>query len=287
MSGQVSIYQKIAEATQAVRSRTQIQPKVGVILGSGLGTVAERTANSVAIHYSDIPYFHGTSIEGHEGKMLLGDLSGVPVVFLKGRFHVYEGYPMEDVVFPTRVVCALGIHTLIVTNAAGGINTRFRPGDLMQIEDHINLMGENPLKGRNLAELGPRFPDLTEAYNRKSLETISGAAQELGINLQKGVYAGVLGPTYETPAEIRMLRTLGADAVGMSTVPEVIAANHLGVQVAGFSCITNLAAGISPQKLTHQEVIDTSRTVSKKLADLLEKSIPLLAKLNKSEKGAH
>ncbi len=286
MSQQITIYQRIKEASQAIRMKSSIQPQIGIILGSGLGTIAERATDSVSFNYSDIPHFHGTSVEGHEGKLQMGKLSGVPVVFLKGRFHVYEGYPMDEVVFPTRVICALGIHTLIVTNAAGGINTKFRPGDLMQIEDHINLMGENPLKGKNLAELGPRFPDLTEAYNRRALETIALAAKELDIPLHRGIYSGVLGPTYETPAEIRMLRILGADAVGMSTVPEVIAANHLGVQVAGFSCITNLAAGISLQKLTHQEVIETSKQVSKKLADLLEKAVPLLANHKVREKVA-
>ncbi len=206
--------------------------------------------------------------------MILGKFHGVPTVFLQGRFHRYEGYSMEEVVFPTRAVCGLGVQTLILTNAAGGVNTRFRPADLMLIEDHLNLMGDNPLKGPNLSELGPRFPDLTEAYSRDCIDLISNTARELDIPLHKGVYAGLLGPTYETPAEIRMYRTLGADAVGMSTVPESIAANHLGVRVAGISCITNLAAGLSPQKLSHQEVIDNSKIGSEKMKKLLRAVIP-------------
>jgi purine-nucleoside phosphorylase len=192
---------------------------------------------------------------------------------------------MTDVVFPTRTICGLGIHTVVLTNAAGGVNTRFRPGDLMLIEDHLNLMGDNPLMGPNLAQLGPRFPDLSEAYNRVCFEAFKQTAKEVGIEVHQGVYGGLLGPTYETPAEIRMLRTLGADAVGMSTVPESIAANHLGVRVAGVSCITNLGAGLSPQKLTHQEVIDNSRASAAKLKKLLEATVPKLSMSKKSAGG--
>ena len=271
------IYQRIKSAVDVIREKTSLSPRVGLILGSGLGPVAERAEDAVVIPYSEIPHFHGTSVEGHAGRMVIGKIGGVPAVILQGRFHLYEGYPMEDVVFPTRTLCALGIDTLILTNAAGGINTRYQPGDLMLIEDHLNLMGDNPLKGPNLKELGPRFPDLSEAYNKGMIRSLGDAAAELGIPLKKGVYAGLLGPTYETPAEIRMLRTLGADAVGMSTVPESIAANHLGARVAGISCITNLAAGISPHKLFHQEVIDNSKIVADKLCRLLERAIPDIA----------
>jgi purine-nucleoside phosphorylase len=183
---------------------------------------------------------------------------------------------MEDVVFPTRTVCGLGIQTLVLTNAAGGVNTRFRPGDLMIIEDHLNLMGDNPLKGPNIAQLGPRFPDLSEAYSKTCVEALRQSAKEIGIDIHAGIYAGLLGPTYETPAEIRMFRGLGADAVGMSTVPESIAANHLGVRVAGISCITNLAAGLSPQKLSHQEVIENGKIGADKLKRLLASAIPKL-----------
>ncbi|MGK5082342.1 purine-nucleoside phosphorylase [Bdellovibrionota bacterium FG-1] len=271
-----TVYQKLREATALIQSRTSLKPKVAVILGSGLGSLAHQAKDAVAISYTDIPHFHGTTIEGHAGRMMIGNFHGVPTVFLQGRFHYYEGYPMEEVVFPTRVVCALGIETLILTNAAGGVNTRFRPADLMIIEDHINLMGDNPLKGPHLSELGPRFPDLTEAYFKVGVATLKEVAAEIGIPIHCGVYAGLVGPTYETPAEIRMLRTLGADAIGMSTVPETIAANHLGVRVAGVSCITNLAAGLSPNKLTHAEVIENSKIGAEQMGKLLEKAIPRL-----------
>lgn len=271
-----SIYQKIKEAVEAIQRKTPIKPEIGIILGSGLGSIAEKVTNPVVIPYTEIPHFHGTSVEGHAGQMIVGLFHGVPCVFLQGRFHLYEGYSMEDVVFPTRTVCGLGISTLLLTNAAGGVNTRFRAGDIMLIEDHLNLMGDNPLKGPNLAQLGPRFPDLSEAYNKKCLEILKQTASEIGVPFHLGVYAGLLGPTYETPAEIRMYRGLGADAVGMSTVPESIAANHLGVQVAGVSCITNLAAGLSPHKLSHQEVIENSKIGAEKLKRLLEAVIPKL-----------
>jgi purine-nucleoside phosphorylase len=272
----LTIYQKIQEAVEAIQSRSKVSPQVGLILGSGLGAIAERMTDSVVVPYTEVPHFHGTSVEGHAGQMILGRFEGIPAVVLQGRFHLYEGYSMEDVVFPTRTVCGLGIQTLVLTNAAGGVNTRFRPGDLMTIEDHLNLMGDNPLKGPNLAQLGPRFPDLSEAYSRECTAIFDSCAAELGIPLHHGVYAGLLGPTYETPAEIRMFRALGADAVGMSTVPESIAANHLGVRVAGISCITNLAAGLSPQKLTHQEVIENSRAGAEKLKRLLTAAVPKL-----------
>lgn len=271
------ILEKVKETTQAIQARAPgFTPEIGVILGSGLGPIAARIENPMVVPYTEIPNFHGTSVEGHAGKMILGKFHGVACVFLQGRFHVYEGYDMADVVFPTRAICALGIQTLLLTNASGGINTRFRPGDIMLIEDHLNLMGDNPLKGPNLAQLGPRFPDMSEAYSRECREVLERSARELGIDLKKGVYAGVLGPTYETPAEVRMLRTLGGDAVGMSTVPEAIAANHLGVRVAGLACITNLAAGLSPSKLTHVEVVENVKLSVHQLDRLLEKAIPRL-----------
>jgi len=271
-------YQKIKEAVDAIQKRTPLKPVVGVILGSGLGSIAQSAEDSVTIPYAEIPHFHGTAVEGHAGQVIVGIYQGVPTVFLQGRFHLYEGYPMEDVAFPTRVICALGIETLILTNAAGGINTRYRPGDIMIIEDHLNLMGNNPLVGPNLSQLGPRFPDLSEAYSKACIEIFEESARELSISLQKGVYVGLLGPTYETPAEVRMLRTLGADAVGMSTIPETIAANHLGVRVGGLSCIANLAAGMMPQKVTHQEVIENSKLGASKIESLLQKAIPRMTK---------
>lgn len=269
-------HQKLQEAARHIQNISPIRPEIGVVIGSGLGSLVDQVKNPIVIPYSEIPYFHGTSVEGHAGRMVLGEFYGTPTVFLQGRFHLYEGYPMDEVVFPTRTAASLGIHTLILTNASGGVNTRYRPGDLMLIEDHINLMGDNPLIGPNLGQFGPRFPDLSEAYNRHCLEILSTSARELGIAFHRGVYAGLLGPTYETPAEVRMLRTLGADAVGMSTVPESIAANHLGVRVAGLSCVTNLAAGLSPTKLTHDEVIANSREGASKMARVLEKAIPRL-----------
>lgn len=276
MSGK-NILEMVKETTQAIQARAGgRQPEIGVVLGSGLGPIVSRIENPIVIPYADLPHFHGTSVEGNAGQMILGSFHGVPSVFLQGRFHVYEGYDMADVVFPTRAICALGIKTLLLTNASGGINTRYRPGDLMLIEDHLNLMGDNPLKGANLGQLGPRFPDMSEAYSKACIEVIETAALELGIELKKGVYAGMQGPTFETPAEVRMLRTLGADAVGMSTVPEAIAANHLGVRVAGLACITNLAPGLSPRKLTHVEVVDNVKLSVDALDRLLEKAIPRL-----------
>lgn len=269
-------YKKIKEAVQFIQSKTQVRPQIGVILGSGLGSIAQKVENAQVIPYSEIPHFHGTAVDGHAGKMVIGQFNGVPTVFLQGRFHVYEGHTMEEVAFPTRVICALGIQTVVLTNASGAVNTRFRPGDIMVIEDHLNLTGDNPLKGPNLSELGPRFPDMTEAYNRECIQAIEATAQELGIALQKGVYAGLLGPTYETPAEIRMLRVLGGDAVGMSTIPETIAANHLGVRVCGLACITNLGAGMSPQKLTHQDVVENSKMSVEKMDRLISKLLPRL-----------
>jgi len=273
---QQTIYQKIREAVETIQTKSKMTPEIGIVLGSGLGSIAQKVTDAVVIPYTEIPHFHGTSIEGHAGQMVLGTFFGAKTVFLQGRFHLYEGYPMEDVVFPTRTVCGLGIQTLLLTNASGGVNPDYQPSDIMIIKDHMNLMGDNPLKGPNLTQLGPRFPDLSEAYNKTCIETIQSAADELRIKIHTGVYAGLLGPTYETPAEVRMLRTLGADAVGMSTVPESIAANHLGVRVAGISCITNRAAGLSVQKLTHQEVIDNSRIAAVNLAKLLELAIPRL-----------
>jgi purine-nucleoside phosphorylase len=270
----ISIYQKIKDAVEAIQSRSGLKPEIGIILGSGLSKVADGIEDSVTIPYTEIPHFYATSVEGHPGQLILGMFQGVPTVFLQGRFHRYEGYSMADVVFPTRTICGLGIHTLLLTNAAGGINTRFRPGDIMFIEDHLNLMGDNPLKGPNLSQLGPRFPDLTEAYNKNCLETLKSSANDLNIPYHVGVYAGLLGPTYETPAEIKMFRMMGADAVGMSTVPESIAANHLGVRVAGISCITNLAAGLSDEKLSHQEVIENSKLGAENMKRIVAAAVP-------------
>jgi purine-nucleoside phosphorylase len=264
------MYHAIRQAVQAIQSHSPgFKPKLGIVLGSGLGSIADRFQYSLTLPYSSIPGFFGTSVEGHAGNLVLGQLAGIDCVALKGRFHYYEGYSMSDVVFPTRVICALGIETLLLTNAAGGINTRFRPRDFMILEDHLNLMGDNPLRGPNLAELGPRFPDMTAAYDPRARDVLVEGARTLGLSFHTGVYAAILGPTYETPAEVRMLRTMGADAVGMSTVPECIAAHHLGVRVAGISCITNLAAGMHDVKLTHSDVISNSAFAATTLEKLL------------------
>jgi purine-nucleoside phosphorylase len=242
-----------------------------VVLGSGLGLFADTLTNAVAIDYATIPHFAQSTVQGHAGRLVIGETApGYAIACMQGRFHYYEGYPMETVVYPIRLLRQLGAEFLIVTNAAGGIHPDFRPGDLMLIKDHLNLMGNNPLKGANLAFLGPRFLDMTEAYSMRLRELAVDVAEDQGIELRRGVYAGLSGPTYETPAEVRMLRTLGADAVGMSTVPEVIAANHMGMEVLGISCISNVAAGLSSKKLSHQEVMETTEQAKPRFVHLLK-----------------
>ena len=251
----------IDEAVRFVRSKTSIQPQVGVILGSGLGNVVDALAIETAIPYSDIPGAKASTVVGHQGRMILARVNQTPVVVMQGRIHFYEGHEMSEVMFLARVIGRLGIRQLIVTNAAGGINTAYQAGDLMLISDHINLMGMNPLRGPNVDELGVRFPDMSEAYPASLREQAKEVARSLGQLVQEGVYLALSGPSYETPAEIRAFRTLGADAVGMSTIPEVIAMSQMGIPVLGISCITNMAAGILNQKLTHQEVMDTTARV--------------------------
>ena len=253
-------------------------PKLGIILGSGLGAFADALSGSVAIPYSELPHFPQSSVPGHAGRLVVGALAGEPIVAMQGRVHFYEGYSAHEVAFPARVLCALGVKTLVVTNAAGGINLGFQVGDLMAITDHLNLAGYNPLIGPNDDKLGPRFPDMSHAYDPKLRELLMKSAATEGVKLQQGVYACLSGPSYETPAEIRMLRTLGADAVGMSTVPEVIAAAHMGVKVAGISCITNLAAGIGQHKLSHDEVAEVASRVRGTFQKLLERFLPEAAR---------
>ena len=252
------------------------KPSVGLILGSGLGVLADHLENPIAIPYKEIPDFPQTTVEGHAGRFVYGALQGRPVLTMQGRFHYYEGKSIDEVVFPVRVMKALGIQVLVITNAAGGVNTGFQPGDLMVITDHLNLSGVNPLRGKNLDTLGPRFPDMTYAYDQKLREIAAAAANRQNLTLQKGVYAMMQGPSFETPAEIKMLRILGADAVGMSTVPEVITAVHAKMKVLGISCITNMAAGILEQPLNHQEVITTANQVKGNFIRLLEEVIPAL-----------
>lgn len=248
-------------AAQYIAEHISIQPRLGLILGSGLGVLAEQIEESHQIPYKHIPHFPVSTVAGHAGQLVVGFLSGCPVIAMQGRFHAYEGYTFEQVTFPVRVMNELGVDTVIVTNAAGGINESFQSGDLMVIRDHINFTFRNPLIGENEAEWGPRFPDMSTAYDPSLRELAHQVAQAEGIPLQTGVYAGVIGPSYETPAEIRMLRQLGGDAVGMSTVPEVIVARHMGMRVLGISCITNMAAGILPQPLSHEEVVETAERV--------------------------
>lgn len=259
----------IDEAVAYIRSKTDLEPQVGVILGSGLGNVVEAIEEVASIPYGEIPGARASTVLGHQGRMILGRAGELPVAVMQGRVHFYEGYEMDEVMFLARVLGRLGIRHLVVTNAAGGINTSYKPGDLMLISDHINFMGVNPLRGRNVEELGVRFPDMSEAYPRTLRNLTREVASGIGLTLQEGVYLALSGPTYETPAEIRAFRVLGADAVGMSTVPEVIAASHMQIPVLGISCITNMAAGILDQKLTHQEVMDTTARVQKEFTALV------------------
>lgn len=253
------------------------KPKLGLILGSGLGGFADSLERAVVIDYRQLPDFQVASVQGHAGRLVLGYLGQVPLAALQGRVHYYEGHQPWQVTFPTRVLGRLGIKHLTVTNAAGGINLGFKVGELMAIVDHVNLSGFNPLVGPNLDALGPRFPDMSEAYDRGALQVLREAAKSENVALSEGVYASLSGPSYETPAEIRMLRILGADAVGMSTVPEVIVAAHMGLKVTGISCITNLASGISQQKLSHQEVAETADQVKDLFTRLLRRFLAEVA----------
>jgi purine-nucleoside phosphorylase len=244
--------------------------EIGLILGSGLGVLAEEIEEPVIIPYRDIPNFPISTVEGHAGQLIVGQLEGKRVVAMQGRFHNYEGHALHQVVYPVRVMSKLGIKMLVVTNAAGGINHGYEPGDLMLIRDHLNLTGANPLIGPNDDTFGPRFPDMSEAYDPELIDLAVKVSVGQRIKLQHGVYAGLTGPSYETPAEIKYLRAIGADAVGMSTVPEVIVANHAGLRVLGISCISNMAAGVLPQKLTHNEVMETAERVKEKFIRLVK-----------------
>lgn len=269
--------QRITESETLIRSRYNLPIDVAVVLGSGLGDFADELHNRVVIPYNEIPHFHQSSVAGHAGNLVLGSLGGLHLACMQGRFHFYEGHSMQEVTYPIRVFKKLGARFLLVTNAAGGINTSFKPGTLMLINDHLNLMGDNPLVGKNWDEFGPRFPDMSEAYSKKLRDLAKEASKSTTVELAEGVYAGLRGPTYETPAEIRMLRTLGADAVGMSTVPEVIVANHMSMDVLGISCITNMAAGTTDQKLDHAEVMETADRVRTQFIGLLSEIVNRLA----------
>ena len=269
----MDIYGNMSEAVEFIKSKISVTPDTGIILGSGLGDFADEIDKSIVIPYEEIPNFMKVKVKGHAGNLVVGMVSGKPVAVLQGRYHFYEGHDIRDIVFPVRVLCSLGIQNLLITNAAGGINSAFAPGDLMVISDHINLMGENPLSGDNDERIGPRFPDMSTIYDKVLSEKIISTARSMKISIKSGVYAGLRGPSYETPAEIRMLKTIGADSVGMSTVPEGIAAKHMGMKVAGISCITNFAAGIIDQPLDHSEVTETADRVKEDFISLLTRVI--------------
>jgi purine-nucleoside phosphorylase len=260
---------RLERAAEEVRARTDLTPEVALVLGSGLGSYADSLDPKVVVPYAEIPSMPVSKVVGHAGNLVLGKAGPLPAVAMQGRVHLYEGHPTADVVFGVRLMHHLGAETLIITNAAGGCGDGLAPGDLMRISDHLNLTGQNPLVGPNEDALGPRFPDLSQAYDPALGELAADVAKAGGFELKHGVYAGLLGPTYETPAEVRMMRTLGADAVGMSTVLEVIAARHLGMRVLGISCITNLAAGISDQPLSHEEVTETADRVRARFEGLI------------------
>ena len=260
----------INKAAEFIKSKMEKDfiPEIGLVLGSGLGDIAN-SIQGIKIPYEEIPGFESSKVQGHAGCLTIGILSGKKVVAMQGRFHFYEGHSMQKVVFPIKVMKKLGAQKLVVSNAAGGINTGFKPGDLMIIKDHINFMGTKPLIGHNDDELGERFPDMSQAYSKKLIEITKNIANEMKIETKEGVYLGGTGPSYETPTEVKMMRLLGADAVGMSTVPEVITANYLKMEVLGVSCITNMAAGILDQPLNHEEVIETTNIVKNNFIRLI------------------
>ena len=269
---------RLEEAARAIRNVRDAAPRVGLVLGSGLGAFAENLADRVAIPYSAIPGFPvSTGVVGHAGELVLGSVGPVPVAVMSGRVHFYEGRPMQDVVFPVRTLVRIGVKAVVLTNAAGGVRRTFRPGDLMLISDHINGLGTNPLVGPNEEELGPRFPDMTAVYDPALRRLARAAARQVRVPLKEGVYIGLHGPSYETPAEIRAIRRLGADAVGMSTVPEAIALRHAGARVLGISTITNMAAGILKKPLEHTEVLETTKRVGARFVKLLTAVVPRIA----------
>ena len=273
----MNIHDEVQAATEYIGGRSALKPRIGVVLGSGLGAFADHIDQPTVIPYGEIPDFPKSGVAGHKGELLLGEVSGVPVAVMSGRVHYYEGYSMERVTFPVRVLAGLGVEKLLITNAAGSVNPYYAPGDFMIIVDHINMTGDNPLRGPNDERLGPRFPDMSEAYSVAGRAALHAAAAACGVHLHEGIYVGLAGPSYETPAEIRMWQALGVDAVGMSTVAEVIVANHAGIEVSGMSVITNRAAGLSAQKLSHDEVKDVGARVQTVFCDLLAKSVVNLA----------
>ena len=273
------VYEKLLGCYECVRQKTDFIPKVAIVLGSGLGDYAKQIKVVTEIEYSDIQGFPVSTVPGHAGKFIFGYVGNVPVVCMKGRVHYYEGYEISDVVLPARLMKLMGAEILFLTNAAGGVNTSFHAGDLMLIRDHISVFAPNPLIGKNISELGTRFPDMSEVYHKELQQIIRETAKECGIFLQEGVYTQLTGPSFETPAEIRMLRALGSDAVGMSTVVEAIAANHMGMKICGISCISNLAAGMTANPLTHAEVQEAADMAAPCFQKLVTESVKRFERL--------
>ncbi|HEU4595971.1 MAG TPA: purine-nucleoside phosphorylase [Pyrinomonadaceae bacterium] len=274
-----TVYERAEHAARFIRSRLgaeQAQPRTALVLGSGLGAFADELEDARQLPYEEIPGFARPTVEGHAGRLVAGTVEGHPVVAMQGRFHFYEGYTLEEVTFPVRTLGLLGVRSLVLTNAAGGLNNSYTQGALIVISDHLNLMGVNPLIGKNDARFGVRFPDMTEVYDHEYQDIAVTEAHAMSLELRRGIYAALSGPSYETPAEIRMLRLLGADAVGMSTVPEAIVARQMGLRVLGLSCITNMAAGVTDQPINHDEVIETGERVRATFAALLRRVIPKL-----------
>ena len=272
-----TLFDRATEAAAFISARTGLRPQIAVVLGSGLGAFASELENAAAISFAEIPHFPQSTVPGHGGRLLIGAIAGVPIAVMQGRVHAYEGYSSEEVTFPIRVLARLGMRVVVLTNAAGGINPAFSQGQLVLIADHINFSGRNPVAGLHDERLGPRFFDMSEAYSARLRMLAHEASRELNYRLDEGVYLSVLGPSFETPAEIRAFRTLGADLVGMSTVQETIAARQMGLEVLGISVVTNMAAGIQKEPLSHEEVIETGRSVEVILAGLLKTLVALIA----------
>lgn len=270
------LFQRASATAKGLKDALEVTPKIALILGSGLGALADELDDAQTIPYEKIPGFPVSQVEGHAGCLVFGSLDGVDVVVMKGRAHYYEGWTMQEVTFPIRVFSLLGIDHLVVTNSAGGADPDYQPGNLMIISDHLNFTGDNPLRGPNEDEFGPRFPDMTDPYDEELRLIMRQVAQRRGVPIREGIYAGMAGPTYETPAEVQMVRQCGGDAVGMSTVPEVIVANHCGIKVAGVSCITNMAAGLSAQKLSHDEVKETADRVRETFVGVIREFVTTL-----------
>lgn len=265
--------EKISKAAEFIKSKIDFKPEIGIILGTGLGSLAEHIENPISIEYKDIPEFPVSTVVGHAGRLLIGTLEGKKVIAMQGRFHYYEGYTMQDITLPVRVMKVLGIKLLIASNACGGLNPAFSAGDIMAITDHINMMGSNPLIGPNLEDFGPRFPDMSEVYDREYIAQLSSIAEKLNIKLQKGVYSAVSGPNYASKAELRMLITVGSDAIGMSTIPECMVAKHAGLRVLGVSCITDMAIPDTMVSPTHEEIVKVAEGVKPKFVSLLKQFI--------------